>query len=366
MAIRNRDRFDSVILGIVTGSSSLGPPRPRHMHATREVTVGRQATRSFAGESLASDQLQLDVYWPDERRPDAYLLPHDCRLRSTARSKSYALTATWTYPTDPTDQTHPTYYSAPAQPTYQTHQAHQAHPTHQTPFFRLSSASPQPPTPTPPSRFRPLGQGVPMVIKWIIVAALAVVAVVGGVVGWHFRVLRRAVRVDRGTLSPQAGAWRHRRRSRRRDWRGRRVDGGRHGACAGLRRCALRNRNLSRASRRHHAPQCAAGTSHLRVVEAAPTSTNLPDACCDAVYMRAVFHHIQDPAALAASVAASLIPRGRVAIIDFPPGALWFHGNDHGVTPEAVTRAFEGAGLTLVHRIGDWGGGMFLLAFERK
>ena len=82
--------------------------------------------------------------------------------------------------------------------------------------------------------------------------------------------------------------------------------------------------------------------------------------------MRAVFHHIEDPTALAASVAAAVRPGGRVAIIDFPPGALWFHGADHGVTPEAVTTAFEGAGLSLAQRIDDWGGGMFLLAFDRR
>jgi hypothetical protein len=54
-----------------------------------------------------------------------------------------------------------------------------------------------------------------------------------------------------------------------------------------------------------------------------------------------------------------------VAVIDFAPGSLWFHGSDHGVHAESVVAAFEGAGLRLRRRDDRWGGGMFLLVFER-
>jgi hypothetical protein len=53
-----------------------------------------------------------------------------------------------------------------------------------------------------------------------------------------------------------------------------------------------------------------------------------------------------------------------VAVIDFAPGSLWFHGGDHGVKAQAVVDAFERAGFSLAKRIDDWGGGMFLLLFE--
>jgi ubiquinone/menaquinone biosynthesis C-methylase UbiE len=112
----------------------------------------------------------------------------------------------------------------------------------------------------------------------------------------------------------------------------------------------------ARASREHFA--------HVRVVKGLVDATNLPEECCDAIYMRAVFHHIQDRRAFARSIAAGLRPGGRVAIIDFPPGGLWFHGGDHGVTAEAVLAAFREAGMTLTNRIDNWGGGMFLLLFE--
>jgi ubiquinone/menaquinone biosynthesis C-methylase UbiE len=104
--------------------------------------------------------------------------------------------------------------------------------------------------------------------------------------------------------------------------------------------------------------------AQVRVVNGLVDATNLPEQCCDAIYMRAVFHHIQDPPAFARSIAAALRRGGRVAIIDFPPGGLWFHG-DHGVTAQTVTDAFQGAGMSLKQRIDDWGGGMFLLLFER-
>jgi ubiquinone/menaquinone biosynthesis C-methylase UbiE len=122
---------------------------------------------------------------------------------------------------------------------------------------------------------------------------------------------------------------------------------------------AERRQDIAARARRERIAQ-------VRVVEGLVDATNLPEACCDAIYMRAVFHHIQDRRAFARSIAAGVRPGGRVAIIDFPPGGLWFHGSDHGVTTDAAMAAFREAGLTLTRRIDDWGGGMFLLLFELR
>jgi ubiquinone/menaquinone biosynthesis C-methylase UbiE len=108
-----------------------------------------------------------------------------------------------------------------------------------------------------------------------------------------------------------------------------------------------------------------ASAGNVRMVAASPGQTGLSDRCCDAVYMRAVFHHVDDKHAFAASVARAVRPGGRVAVIDFPPGTLWFHGADHGVPSDAVVNAFTAAGLQLRQQLDDWGGGMFLLVFER-
>jgi SAM-dependent methyltransferase len=104
----------------------------------------------------------------------------------------------------------------------------------------------------------------------------------------------------------------------------------------------------------------------VMVVEAAPGGTALPDACCQAIYLRNVFHHIEDQASYARDVVRTIAPGGTVVIIDLAPGALWHLGPNHGVRPEKVIEAFVSAGLTLDRRIDDWGGGMFALAFRRQ
>ena len=107
-----------------------------------------------------------------------------------------------------------------------------------------------------------------------------------------------------------------------------------------------------------------AQAANVRVVEAATSSTNLPDHCCRAIYMRTMLHHVTDRAGFARDVVRSVEPGGRIAVIDFAPGHLWFHGDDHGVAPEDVISAFTDAGCTLRQRNDRWGGPTFLVVFE--
>jgi ubiquinone/menaquinone biosynthesis C-methylase UbiE len=107
-----------------------------------------------------------------------------------------------------------------------------------------------------------------------------------------------------------------------------------------------------------------AGLRQIRVIAGETAGTRLPDRCCDAVYLRTVFHHIADPSLFADAVRRALRPGGRVAIVDFPPGALWFHGDNHGVAANTVIQAFERAGFRRIEQIDDWGGGTYFLLFE--
>jgi ubiquinone/menaquinone biosynthesis C-methylase UbiE len=109
-----------------------------------------------------------------------------------------------------------------------------------------------------------------------------------------------------------------------------------------------------------------AGITNVRVVEAAADATRLPDDCCDAVYLRTVFHHIEDKTAFARALTKAVRAGGRLAIVDFAPGALWFLGSDHGVPSATVIDAFSQAGLRLVQHSTGWGGGTYLLVFERS
>lgn len=91
----------------------------------------------------------------------------------------------------------------------------------------------------------------------------------------------------------------------------------------------------------------------ITVVEGAPAQTNFPDGACDAVFMRNVYHHFADPAAMNASIAVALKPGARLAIVDFspPPGSeaptAADRGKDgmHGITADTLAREMAAAGF---------------------
>lgn len=77
-----------------------------------------------------------------------------------------------------------------------------------------------------------------------------------------------------------------------------------------------------------------------------------------------MLHHVSDRAAYSRDVVRSVEPAARIAVIDFAPDHLCFHGHDHGVAPEDVVSAFTAAGCTLTRRDDRWGGPTFLLVFQ--
>lgn len=116
----------------------------------------------------------------------------------------------------------------------------------------------------------------------------------------------------------------------------------------------------------------AASLENVVVIEGAPAETNLPEQCCDAVFMRSVYHHFGDPAAMNASLYSSVKPGGRLAVVDFPPRTGQTappgrrnEGNAHGVTPATVIDELTAAGFARVRQL-DWTTpGAFLVVAER-
>lgn len=112
----------------------------------------------------------------------------------------------------------------------------------------------------------------------------------------------------------------------------------------------------------------ARNLDNVRAIQAAATSTGLPDACCDAIFLRGVYHHLTDPAPVLADVYRALRPGGRLLVIDFPP-TLWLKPwtpknlpadrTGHGIVPETVTQEAGAAGLVPAGRVDDWPGGPF-------
>lgn len=111
----------------------------------------------------------------------------------------------------------------------------------------------------------------------------------------------------------------------------------------------------------------AAGATQLRVMAAAERTTGLPAACCDAVYLRTVLHHIADRDGFARELRRLMKPDGRLAIIyrtDFSPGTFFHLAGAHGTTPEQAIASMTAAGFRLERRVDDWGGRLFLLVFR--
>ena len=106
-----------------------------------------------------------------------------------------------------------------------------------------------------------------------------------------------------------------------------------------------------------------AGLKNVTVIEGAAAATNLPPSCCDAIFMRDVYHHIlmDSTAAFDKSVIASLKPGGRFAVIDFnprpnsrvPDGVNPNRGG-HGISSAIVADEVSAAGLKAVQTITTW------------
>ena len=100
---------------------------------------------------------------------------------------------------------------------------------------------------------------------------------------------------------------------------------------------------------------------NVTVLKADPVGTNLPDACCEAIFMRRVYHHFVNPARTDAALFRDLKPGGLIGIIDFPPrsGLPPVEGvpknrGGHGVPKNVLTDELKRAGFEIVSESNDW------------
>jgi ubiquinone/menaquinone biosynthesis C-methylase UbiE len=114
--------------------------------------------------------------------------------------------------------------------------------------------------------------------------------------------------------------------------------------------------------------------SNVMVIAGAVSSTNLPDACCEALFSRLVYHHLTDPAAINADIFRTLRPGGRLVVIDFEPWGFmnWIgrpetadrHGG-HGTPKETVMQEVTRAGFQWMRGPESWRGRTYAVLFRR-
>jgi ubiquinone/menaquinone biosynthesis C-methylase UbiE len=108
-----------------------------------------------------------------------------------------------------------------------------------------------------------------------------------------------------------------------------------------------------------------AGLSNITAIEAAERSTKLMPACCDAVFMRRVFHHLSDPAAIVADLEDTLRPGGRLAVIEFESSGLLGTVTREGIDRNDLIGRVTRGGFELI-TVEEWPGLDHYVAVFRK
>jgi ubiquinone/menaquinone biosynthesis C-methylase UbiE len=113
--------------------------------------------------------------------------------------------------------------------------------------------------------------------------------------------------------------------------------------------------------------------SNMVVVEGAADDTKLPSECCDAIYLRHVYHHLTRPEEFNRNLVRSLKPGARLAIIDFPTNenlppvdGVPKNRGGHGIPQEVMVNELTSAGLHVEKVVSDWSGNDYCVVFVKR
>ncbi len=117
------------------------------------------------------------------------------------------------------------------------------------------------------------------------------------------------------------------------------------------------------------------GWKNFEVLEAAEKETNLPVACCDAILLRRVYHHLTAPVEMDASLYKSLKPSGVLVVIEFPPRAsltasdpvkgVPANRGGHGIPQKILTEELTAAGFVVDKIYNDWPDDDYCVLFRK-
>jgi len=112
--------------------------------------------------------------------------------------------------------------------------------------------------------------------------------------------------------------------------------------------------------------------ANVTIVESAADDTKLPTACCDAIFLRRVYHHITAPEAFDKNLLRSLKSGARLAIIDFAPDnsltpveGVPANRGGHGIPQEIMVEELTDAGFKAEKTIDHWSGNDYCVIFAK-
>jgi ubiquinone/menaquinone biosynthesis C-methylase UbiE len=112
--------------------------------------------------------------------------------------------------------------------------------------------------------------------------------------------------------------------------------------------------------------------SNVVVVEGTVDDTKLPMECCDAIYLRHVYHHLTQPEEFDRNLVRSLKPGARLAIIDFPANenlepveGVPKNRGGHGIPEKIVVDELTSAGLQVEKVVNDWSSNDYCVVFVK-
>lgn len=113
--------------------------------------------------------------------------------------------------------------------------------------------------------------------------------------------------------------------------------------------------------------------ANVIILESKDADTNLPPECCDAIFLRRVYHHLTKPVDFDASLLRSLKPAAQLAIIDFPPRpglepvqGIPANRGGHGIPQKVLIEELTSAGFQLVKTVNDWPADDYCVLLQKK
>src|SRR5215831_4065904 len=117
------------------------------------------------------------------------------------------------------------------------------------------------------------------------------------------------------------------------------------------------------------------GLANVTIIKAGEADTNLPPECCDAIFIRDVYHHFTHPAEIDLSLFRALKPGGMLAVIDFPPSntlgliapvkGVPKNRGGHGIPQKILIDELTAAGFKVDVIPDEWPGRGYCVVFRK-